>query len=47
MNASLAIIPYKNNTAINIHYIDKKGIKSMVTAIKNNDQWQLDEKLSM
>ena len=45
MNASLAIIPYKNNTAINIHYIDKKGIKSMVTAIKNNDQWQLDEKI--
>ncbi|KSZ64720.1 SasC/FmtB family protein [Staphylococcus epidermidis] len=45
MNASLAIIPYKNTTAINIHYIDKKGIKSMVTAIKNNDQWQLDEKI--
>ena len=45
MNASLAIISYKNNTAINIHYIDKKGIKSMVTAIKNNDQWQLDEKI--
>ncbi len=45
MNASLAIIPYKNNTVINIHYIDKKGIKSMVTAIKNNDQWQLDEKI--
>ena len=45
MNASLAIIPYKNNTAINIHYIDKKGIKSMVTAIKINDQWQLDEKI--
>ncbi|MGX0410385.1 SasC/FmtB family protein [Staphylococcus epidermidis] len=45
MNASLAIIPYKNNTAINIHCIDKKGIKSMVTAIKNNDQWQLDEKI--
>ncbi|MCG2409725.1 LPXTG cell wall anchor domain-containing protein [Staphylococcus epidermidis] len=45
MNASLAIIPYKNNTAINIHYIDKKDIKSMVTAIKNNDQWQLDEKI--
>ncbi|WP_381411828.1 SasC/FmtB family protein [Staphylococcus epidermidis] len=45
MNASLAIIPYKNTTAINIHYIDEKGIKSMVTAIKNNDQWQLDEKI--
>ncbi|MCG1098962.1 LPXTG cell wall anchor domain-containing protein [Staphylococcus epidermidis] len=45
MNTSLAIIPYKNTTAINIHYIDKKGIKSMVTAIKNNDQWQLDEKI--
>ena len=26
MNASLAIIPYKNNTAINIHYIDKKAL---------------------
>ncbi|MCG2127374.1 LPXTG cell wall anchor domain-containing protein [Staphylococcus epidermidis] len=45
MNASLAIMPSKKTTAINIHYIDKKGIKSMVTAIKNNDQWQLDEKI--
>ena len=41
MNASLAIIPYKNNTAINIHYIDKKALSLWLLQSKTtiNGNW--------
>ena len=44
MNASLAIIPYKNNTAINIHYIDKKALSLWLLQSKQRSM-AMDEKI--
>uniref|UniRef100_UPI0021B17352 SasC/FmtB family protein n=1 Tax=Staphylococcus epidermidis TaxID=1282 RepID=UPI0021B17352 len=47
MNASLAIIPYKNNTAINIHYIDKKALSLWLLQSKTTINGNWTKKLSM